>query len=186
MSLTQSVKPCETVPIVLWLEIANWLSDRTGFNVVSSRKAWYQPNLLKNFELRIQLSSALIAQLPYKLCNIKLVDCSSVTSFGSFAPYVTRIFVECDEPIDEIIWPPSLTELEFSPIFKQNVEDCCELPSSLTSLKFGGVYNRFNRPVEKLRLPDSISILEFGHWFNQSVEKLQLPPALTKIGRAHV
>ena len=136
------------VPTVLWVHIANVLADNSGICLLNSRHVWRKPNVLKDFELRVpvELETALV--LPYKIPIVKLVNCN-VVKWPQTGRHVTHVLVECNELIENLEFPASMTSLKFGKIFKQPIEKLQLRESSLTYLEFG---ERFNRVIEKLEL----------------------------------
>ena len=56
--------------------------------------------------------------------------------------------------------------------------DNLKLPNSLTHLDFG---NWFDEPVDNLHLPNSLTHLDFGNAFNRPIDNLKLPDSLTHL-----
>jgi hypothetical protein len=73
--------------------------------------------------------------------------------------------------------PPCIHKVEYSDGFDRSVENLI-LPLSLTELTFGF---SFNQSVDNLILPLSLTKLTFGYRFNQSVDKLVLPSGLQEL-----
>jgi hypothetical protein len=82
-----------------------------------------------------------------------------------------------NEPIDQVIWPKSLTTLIFSVNFNKPINKV-KWPESLTTLTFG---DNFNQPVEYVRWPDSLVTLNFGGDFNQPLDNVKWPKSLKKL-----
>jgi len=78
---------------------------------------------------------------------------------------------------------PSLTNLTVQPCLDHSVDNLdLHFCTSLKHLKFNGYIGLwFYVIVDKIKLPDSLTHLEFGHWFNQPVDKLRLPNSLTHL-----
>jgi hypothetical protein len=68
-----------------------------------------------------------------------------------------------NEPINDLIFPPSVINLKFGKLFNQTIDNC--IPLTIKYLTFG---RDFNIPI-KYMLPGSIIYLAFGRYFNQSI-----------------
>ncbi|GAM19827.1 hypothetical protein SAMD00019534_030020, partial [Acytostelium subglobosum LB1] len=83
--------------------------------------------------------------------------------------------ISFNHPIAPNSLPSSLTSLEFGELFNLPLDENVWLPPSLLTLRFGYC---FNQPVEPGTLPSSLTELEFGDMFNQVIEPLTLPQSL--------
>lgn len=122
-----------------------------------------------------------------------------------------RIGARFNQPLTGFRLPASLTELNFDVdhihqnYFNSSLAGCilpscfrclvipdrwnlpinelCQLPSSLESLRFG---EYFNQPIENLQLPCSLTSLTFGSQFNQSLDGVKLPDSLTELDMGYL
>lgn len=84
--------------------------------------------------------------------------------------------VASNQPIENVMWPASLVQLEFGMHFDQPIENVT-WPSSLRQLTFG---HSFNRGIEAVAWPSSLEQLAFGTFFNQPLGGIQWPPSLRR------
>jgi len=81
----------------------------------------------------------------------------------------------------QVEWPQTLLSLLLPMCWNKPV-DQLNLPDSLTELRFGESFNRFHPPVASLRLPPRLRYLQFGWNFNPSdFHRLKLPSTLTSL-----
>lgn len=83
-----------------------------------------------------------------------------------------------NRPIDNIVWPETLRELNFiGPLFNYPI-DRTPLPRDLEVLKLGG---GFNQPLEDIAWPQGLQRVDLGHSFERSMERAVWPKSLRKV-----
>src|SRR5205814_5864819 len=93
-----------------------------------------------------------------------------------------------DDPVIKSILPDKLTHLKFGDAWNQDLEPGM-LPRGIVHLEFGSIfcvweceyYSQFNRLIKKDVLPDTLTLLRFGHKFNQPLDKNVLPCGFTTL-----
>lgn len=96
-----------------------------------------------------------------------------------FPPHLRQLIFDWgfDQPIDGVILPEGLEELEFRGMFDKSLP--AKLPQTMKKLSFG---LKYNQPVHAVRWPPSLQSIYFGHCFNQSIDmKGALPASLKSI-----
>ena len=82
-----------------------------------------------------------------------------------------------DQPIDGVVWPDSLQQLNFGNSFNQPIAEVV-WPASLQQLSFG---DRFNQPIAGVVWPASLQQLSFGYRFNQPIDGVVWSASLKRL-----
>ena len=182
-------KPPSRVPPILPFSVTCRLSS----HVLHSKRTTKLWTRLERLRLELTLSAATgwnssPVELPQRLKQLILIDrgevragvipavlLSSPLSGGSLSLLKLRIDGNFDVPLQEVVWPASLTQIVLGNDFKRPVAGVV-WPPFLQQLSFG----LFDQDIAEVAWPASLQKLSFGR-FNGRVSGGVLPPCLRQL-----
>eukprot|EP01112_Ceratiomyxa_fruticulosa_P008600 TRINITY_DN2227_c0_g3_i1.p1 TRINITY_DN2227_c0_g3~~TRINITY_DN2227_c0_g3_i1.p1 ORF type:complete len:298 (-),score=27.67 TRINITY_DN2227_c0_g3_i1:810-1703(-) len=143
--------------------VKRFIEDNFYFFMVGGRRfSFYQPKNIKNVSYIEQINAPIRAVKFSDSFNLR-VDLSAFTNL-THIQYGMRF----NQPIENKLIPPNLTNLSFNREFNQAVSGL--IFNKLTHLSFG---EKFNLPLDGLIAP-KLTHLELGYYFNCRIDNLPL------------
>ena len=146
------------------------------------------PSNLKKFEFACdrEQSCDKWPQMPSTLETLILNGYAQSLKNYDLPSSLTHLQIDCHtRQLDKSVFslkecqlPSTLKFLKLADQWNLPVEELGELPNSLETLEFG---EKFDQPVDRLKLPPSLKSLIFGLKFNHSIDSLILPQSLTHL-----
>lgn len=104
----------------------------------------------------------------------------SVNRGGVWPPRLQRLVLDArwlEQPIQRMVWPVDLLELEFGEWFNEPIVGVA-WPDSVQRISFG---EHFDRPIAQVLWPRSLQHLSFLGYFNQPLHSVSWPPLLRNL-----
>ncbi|KAN0018601.1 hypothetical protein ACTFIU_008529 [Dictyostelium citrinum] len=161
----QPLKPSQLPKSLTYLEFGHAYNQKIQYGVL--------PTSLETLKLGPSFNKMIFSKQSKRKRSSSLLF-KLIPSFKSNNNNIEQIEDDNEENDDKTL--KNLKVLELGEYFNGKLKSLGKLPSSLESIRFGGIFNRKLSNMSKLT---SLKNLRFGRLFNQNIDSL--PPSLTSI-----